>query len=379
MAEGLWERIMLHFKERIERGELRPGDRLPSDARLAAEWGVSRPTAHRALAELRRLGLVVRTKGSGTVVADRTTVRTGRVALIVDRMDPRYNFPHTDLLRGIQDALGEETGLVVARSDDDPRREARLLDRFSLDADGILAYPVASPKNNEAFHRAIEGGTPVVALDRRPEGLRTDLVATDNLGATRRAMHLLLGEGHRRVAFFSFHKPHFSSVTQRHAAYRSALLDAGCADPEPLVRWFPQALENEPHLLIQAVRDALIALTRPSEGVTAVFCVEDYIALATLEAAEGAGLRVPGDLRLAFFNDWPQLMFREPWRHHRVVQDVYGIGRRATEQLQRRMGGDRSEPVTIEVPALLQPATESGPASALAAVALSPIHRTNGG
>ncbi|MCA1948019.1 MAG: substrate-binding domain-containing protein [Armatimonadetes bacterium] len=379
MAQGLWERIMLHYRERIERGDLRPGDRLPSDARLATEWGVSRPTAHRALAELRRQGLVVRTKGSGTVVADRANVRTGRVALIVDRMDPRYNFPHTDLLRGIQDALGEDTGLVVARSDDDPRREARLLDRFSLDADGILAYPVASPKNNDAFHRAIDRGTPVVALDRRPEGLRADLVATDNADATRRVVELLLAEGHRRIAFFSFHKPTFSSVVERHTAYVRALREVGCGDPEPWVRWFPQSLENEPNLLIQAARDALVALTRPSEGVTALFCVEDYIALAALEAAEGAGLRVPDDLRLAFFNDWPQLMFRDPWRHHRVVQDVYGIGRRATERLQLRMGGERCEPVTVSVPALLHPATESGPASALAAVALTPHYQTNGG
>ena len=49
---------------------LRPGQRLPSDADLCAEFGVSRMTARHAMAQLADEGLVRRDPGRGTFVAE---------------------------------------------------------------------------------------------------------------------------------------------------------------------------------------------------------------------------------------------------------------------------------------------------------------------
>lgn len=57
-----------HFRNQIRRGELGPGDELPSERRIVEEWGVSRPTATKALALLRQDGLVDSQQGSGTYV-----------------------------------------------------------------------------------------------------------------------------------------------------------------------------------------------------------------------------------------------------------------------------------------------------------------------
>lgn len=54
---------------RIETGEWSPGDRLPSEAALAEERGVSLGTVQRSLRMLEAEGLVVRRHGSGTYVA----------------------------------------------------------------------------------------------------------------------------------------------------------------------------------------------------------------------------------------------------------------------------------------------------------------------
>lgn len=53
----------------IASGDWRPGDPVPSEAALMDRFGVSRMTAHRALRELATEGLVTRTQGSGTRVA----------------------------------------------------------------------------------------------------------------------------------------------------------------------------------------------------------------------------------------------------------------------------------------------------------------------
>lgn len=64
-------RIKRHVVARIESGEWSVASRVPSENQLAAEFGVSRMTARRALLELMHEGWLVRSQGLGTFVADR--------------------------------------------------------------------------------------------------------------------------------------------------------------------------------------------------------------------------------------------------------------------------------------------------------------------
>lgn len=65
-----YARIAAELRRRIAEGELAPGDRLPSTRQVAAQWGVALAIATRALAELRREGLVRAEPRIGTVVAE---------------------------------------------------------------------------------------------------------------------------------------------------------------------------------------------------------------------------------------------------------------------------------------------------------------------
>ena len=55
--------------ERIDKGDLRPGSRCPSERQLASEYGISRMTARAAVNLLVQRGYVARKNGSGTFVA----------------------------------------------------------------------------------------------------------------------------------------------------------------------------------------------------------------------------------------------------------------------------------------------------------------------
>lgn len=65
-----YEQVKAFIKTRISAGTWKPGDPVPSEAALAAQFGISRMTANRALRELTAEGMVTRVQGSGTRVAE---------------------------------------------------------------------------------------------------------------------------------------------------------------------------------------------------------------------------------------------------------------------------------------------------------------------
>jgi DNA-binding GntR family transcriptional regulator len=69
--------VVKHIRGRIESGELRDGDVIPSARQLTKDWNISLATATKALATLRAEGLVKGVQGIGTTV---TTSRTGHTA-----------------------------------------------------------------------------------------------------------------------------------------------------------------------------------------------------------------------------------------------------------------------------------------------------------
>jgi GntR family transcriptional regulator len=70
-----YRQIADHLRAAIDRGELRAGDRLPSEAELTQHYGVARMTARQAIQELRSEGRVVAEHGRGVFVRQPPPVR----------------------------------------------------------------------------------------------------------------------------------------------------------------------------------------------------------------------------------------------------------------------------------------------------------------
>jgi DNA-binding GntR family transcriptional regulator len=74
----VYKQIADILRERIDSGELAPGNPMPSEAQLEAEYGVARTTARRVARELREQGLVYTVQGEGTFVGDQAAPRARR-------------------------------------------------------------------------------------------------------------------------------------------------------------------------------------------------------------------------------------------------------------------------------------------------------------
>ena len=64
------EQVVAHIRDLIEKGLVRPGDKLPAERDLAAQIGVSRPTVRVGLRALAAMGIVESRHGSGTYIPD---------------------------------------------------------------------------------------------------------------------------------------------------------------------------------------------------------------------------------------------------------------------------------------------------------------------
>ena len=72
----MYKQIIDILSRKMDEGELKPGDRIPSEAELMQTYHVSRITVRSAINELEEDGMVVRSRGKGTFVASRWMTRS---------------------------------------------------------------------------------------------------------------------------------------------------------------------------------------------------------------------------------------------------------------------------------------------------------------
>ncbi len=133
-----YQRIAAQIRERIERGELRPGDRIPSVRDIIRDEGVSVATATRVAAVLRADGYAETIPGIGTVVRIPARTTTGPDRLQLQRTTGSGFRPgeRVEIVSAgtvpatpeVADALQVEEGVLVVQ-----RR------RRYLDDEGVIA------------------------------------------------------------------------------------------------------------------------------------------------------------------------------------------------------------------------------------------------
>jgi GntR family transcriptional regulator len=96
----LYYQLMQELRRRIEEGEWKPGDLIPSERELSETHGISRMTVRQALVELTNEGLLHRDQGRGTFVArPKIRKRLSRLTSFTEDMRARGKSPTAQVLR----------------------------------------------------------------------------------------------------------------------------------------------------------------------------------------------------------------------------------------------------------------------------------------
>jgi DNA-binding FadR family transcriptional regulator len=151
-SSNLAEKVLARLSADIRGGRLGPGDRLPTEAELTSDMGVSRTVVREAVAALRADGLVVTRRGSGAYVADNPTASPFRIT-------PPHRGRLSDVLDVMELRLAVEVEAAALAAERANRRQVaavraalRAIDRALKQGDGAVA-------EDFAFHRAIAEAT----------------------------------------------------------------------------------------------------------------------------------------------------------------------------------------------------------------------------
>jgi DNA-binding FadR family transcriptional regulator len=159
-----YEQLASVLRERITSGALREGDRLPSEAALAQQAGVSRSTVREALRTLQEAGLIGRASPKVMVVRQQTDDPAYRELTHALRRR-RVTFHH--LHEALLTIEPELTRLAAERADAADVRELRA----NLDAQGrALEHYAEWSRLDEEFHLTIAemSANPALVIARTP-------------------------------------------------------------------------------------------------------------------------------------------------------------------------------------------------------------------
>jgi len=152
VAERLSDRLAALLGEQIDSGMLRPGDRLPTEQRLASAHGVSRTVVREAVHQLKSRHLVIARQGSGVFVAEPLPNRP--LAVDPKVLGSMQAVVHVVEVRRVLE--GEMAGLAAERA---TRTQVAAMRRALKAIDAASAAGRDGVAEDLAFHRTIGEAT----------------------------------------------------------------------------------------------------------------------------------------------------------------------------------------------------------------------------
>lgn len=261
---------------------------------LSGNDRVSPELRERVLAAARKLNFVPNAHAQALARADTSTVGL----MVHDVGDPYFS----EIARGVL-RVASDNGLMalISNSFRDPARELTYIQ--ALRAQRASAIVLAGSGFRDPDHReraaaelqAFEATGGRVALVGRHD-LPVDAILPDNRAGAAEMGRYLVGLGHRRIGVVSG-PASLTTVEDRLAGLREALDEAGVALPDDHVVTADFTRDGG--------HDAAEELLDVTDGITAIFALNDSMAIGALAALRSRGVRVPEDVSVAGFDDIP--------------------------------------------------------------------------
>ena len=274
------EKIVGHIEELIKSGQLKKGDKIPSEYALAELFAVNTKTANLAVSTLVSKGLLKRLSGAaGTIVAKGGFYPQGTLTYLTC-LGQYHNF-WAKLLKGAQKAaLMREYALQYTECE--PRDLKSLYAKLAdYGIKGLLASSYGIIDDELPF--------PIVHVDwLPPEGSSCDYVTSDNCFGGHLATEHLLGLNHRDIVFVietsNFNSP---TIMERRDGVVRALEEAG-------ITGAADRIFHSSSNCAATLREIKSKYPR----FTGILCDSDSLAIRMMDYFLKNGIRVPEEVSI---------------------------------------------------------------------------------
>lgn len=293
-------RLMEDLKEKILTGEIKAGDKLPSENELSSQYQVSRQTVRKALSILENMGYIYAQHGRGTFCSElvHRNRNSKNIAVIITYLSD-YIFPR--VIQGIDAALTKRGYSIILKNTNNSRsQEAKCLEELlQKDIEGIIIEPSKSQiycRHMNLYQKLEEYNIPYVFIQgcfarmkEKPQ------VLMDDYKGGYMITKYLIENGHRNIA--GVFKSDDMQGQNRHKGYVSALQEADILyDPEKILWFYTEDRRIHPY---EGIRDMI----KKGISVDAIVCYNDQIAVKVIQALTDEGLKVPEDISVTGYDN----------------------------------------------------------------------------
>ncbi len=218
------------------------------------------------------------------------TNKSNMVGIVIPELSNLFT---TTIISDIEDVLRQKGyGVIVADCRSDEKLEEEKLEfMLSKQIDGLIYVPVSSNSNNIEFVK--KSGIPIVLIDRKLKNFNCDFVGIDNVEATKKAVDILIENGHKNIAFIAGPND-ISTAKERLEGYEKSLTENNVEIKEKNIYHANYTVEEGYKSMIDIIEN--------NQEITAVFASNYESSVGAVMAINEKELKIPEDLSLVGFD-----------------------------------------------------------------------------
>lgn len=228
--------------------------------------------------------------------------KTNKIGVIVSDISNTYQM---SLAKSVEDMIRSMYyHMLVMSHNEDPQTERELL-RLILEqrVDGLVLYPTGGERNADMIQMVQGHRIPVIIVDRKVEGITTDIIVDDNYHGSFESIAYLNSLGHRRIGVI-YGTQKISVGKERLEGAMAAIRHFQCSEDESLMICGKFSAEDSYKATLQ-----LLFLPTPP---TAIYCCNNTMTVGMMRAIQEQGVKIPEEISVISFGDASQWELIQP-------------------------------------------------------------------
>lgn len=340
------------------------GYKLPTEAEIVKDVGVSRITVRKAYAILEDKQLIIRAKRGGTRInrslprekifsalrsvtyVQNDLPKSGKtVAVILPKIMGGYHV--TSILSAIIDNHSGEN-ILVDCSHMSLKKEQELIDKYiAMNVDGIILYPVDNEIYNPTILHLATEDFPLILVDRLLPGLSFPYVSADHEDMVKLATDHLLESGHKYILYFNANIKTNSSLSMRKESFINTLYNAHNYRP------YFYSFEGDADPTSLSFCDEFCEFLDANTKISAIIAADYSSGLHLLKMLSTLGEPYEHRFEIVFL-DFNPMQFETVFPKKNptyIMQDSYKIGEEAIKLMHKALSGVDISNKKVIVPA----------------------------